>query len=259
MECAIRLKGVFLEYSGTTALRGVDWVVGEGESWAVIGPNGAGKTSLMSIIDGYAWPSRGDVEILGNRFGETDLRELRTRIGMVSAYLEGWIPGDEKVLDLVMSGKYGSTRIWRKAPPGEVRRAASLLQSLGCGDQVRKMVKELSQGERQKVMIARALMANAALLLLDEPCEGLDLGAREQFLDGLTLLAGRGRTAMVYVTHRTDEIPSGFTHALLLKSGKVLASGPIEETLTGRNLSSCYGVNVRLKTVNGRYYTIVSG
>jgi len=248
-----------LEYTGKTALRGIDWVVRSGESWAVIGPNGAGKTSLMSIIDGYAWPSEGEVEILGNRFGETDLRDLRTRIGMVSAYLEGWIPGDEKVIDLVMSGKHGSTRIWRKATPGEAKRAASLLESLGCGAQVGKMVKELSQGERQKVMIARALMANAALLLLDEPCEGLDLGAREQFLDGLTRLAKQGRTAMVYVTHRTDEIPSGFTHALLLKSGKVLASGPIEDTLTGKNLSSCYDVDVRLQKVGGRYYTIVSG
>jgi len=259
MECAVRLKGVILEYAGTKALRGIDWTIRRGESWAVIGPNGAGKTSLMSIIDGYQWPSSGEVEILGNRFGETDLRDLRARVGLVSAYLEGWIPGDERVLDLVMSGKYGSTRIWRKAAPAEARRAASLLEGLGCGAQVGKMVKELSQGERQKVMIARALMANARLLLLDEPCEGLDLGAREQFLDGLSRLARQGRTAMVYVTHRTDEIPSGFTHALLLKAGRVLASGSIEETLTGRNLSLCFDVKVKIEAVNGRYYTIVSG
>jgi iron complex transport system ATP-binding protein len=177
---------------------------------------------------------------------------------MVSAYLDGWIPEDEKVLDLVVSGKYGSTRIWKKATPSEVRRATSLLDDLGCGDHVQKRVKEISQGERQKVMIARALMADARLLLLDEPCGGLDLGAREQFLDGLTRLARRGDTAMIYVTHRTEEIPSGFTHALLLKQGRVLASGPIADTLTGKNLSSCFDVGVRLETVNGRYYTIVT-
>jgi iron complex transport system ATP-binding protein len=259
MDCAVRLRGVTLEYAGMTALRGIDWVVRAGESWAVIGPNGAGKTSLMSVINGYVWPTEGDVEILGNRFGETDLRDLRTRTGMVSAYLDGWIPEDERVLDVVLSGKHGSTRIWRKAARGETRRAASLLNSLGCHEQVGKRIRELSQGERQKVMIARALIANASLLLLDEPCEGLDLGAREQFLDGLSRLAARHRTAMIYVTHRTDEIPSGFTHALLLRAGKVLASGPIEDTLTGKNLSSCFDVGVRLERVSGRYYTIVSG
>ncbi|MDA4113142.1 MAG: ATP-binding cassette domain-containing protein [Thaumarchaeota archaeon] len=258
MESAVRLRGVVLEYAGKTALRGIDWTVLRGESWAVIGPNGAGKTSLMSIINGYAWPTEGSAEILGNRFGETDLRDLRTQIGMVSAYLDGWIPDDEKVLDLVVSGKYGSTRIWKKPRPSEVRRVASLLEDLGCGDHIQKRVKEISQGERQKVMIARALMADARLLLLDEPCGGLDLGAREQFLDGLTRLAGRGDTAMIYVTHRTEEIPSGFTHALLLKAGKILASGPIADTLTGEKLSSCFDVGVRLETVNGRYYTIVT-
>jgi len=259
MEYAVWLSGVTLEYDGVTALRGVDWSVRPGESWAVIGPNGAGKTSLMRVISGYAWPTEGEAQILGERFGETDLRDLRTRIGMVSAYLEGWIPGDERVLDLVLSGRLGSTRMWRRPSPAEARRAASLLRTIGCAGKARKRVLELSQGERQKVMIARALMADAGLLLLDEPCEGLDLGAREQFLDGLSRLAGLGSTAMVYVTHRTDEIPSGFTHALLLRGGGVLARGPIERTLTGRNLSSCYGIRVRLERVGGRYYTIVDG
>ncbi len=259
MERAVVLKGVVLEYPGFTALRGIDWTVRKGESWAVIGPNGAGKTSLLSIINGYVWPTRGEAEVLGERFGETDLRELRTRLGMVSAYLGGWIPGDERVVDLVVSGRYGSTRVWRRPPGTYARRAAALLEDLDCGGLAGKTVRELSQGERQKVMIARALMANASLLLLDEPCEGLDLGAREQFLEGLSRLARRRTTAMVYVTHRTEEIPSGFSHALLLKAGRVVASGKIGETLTGKNLSACFGVRVRLETVNGRHYTIVSG
>jgi iron complex transport system ATP-binding protein len=248
---------VALEYPGRTALRGVDWTVRTGESWAVIGPNGAGKTSLLSIINGYVWPTRGRVEVLGETFGETDLRDIRTRLGTVSAYLEGWIPPDEGVLELVLSGRYGSTRAWKKASKEDARRVVALLGRLGCRRLAGKRVGELSQGERQKVMIARALMANASLLLLDEPCEGLDLGAREQFLDGLTRLAGLGRTAMVYVTHRTDEIPSGFSHALLLRAGRVVASGRIDDTLTGENLSECFGVRVRLETVNGRHYTML--
>jgi iron complex transport system ATP-binding protein len=258
MDCAVRLSGVVLEYDGTAALRGVDWVVRPGESWAVIGPNGAGKTSLVSLITGYQWPTAGEVQVLGERFGEIDLRDLRTRIGMVSAYFDGWIQGEEAVLDLVVSGRYGSTRRWGRTRPADVRRASSLLESLGCADQVGKRVMQLSQGERQKAMIARSLMANPSLLLLDEPCEGLDLASREQFLDGLSRLARLGRTTMVYVTHRTDEIPSGFTNALLLKAGKVLAAGPIRGTLTDRNLSACFGVGVRVENVNGRYYTIVS-
>jgi iron complex transport system ATP-binding protein len=259
MKYALRLSGVDLEYAGTKALSGIDWVVKEGESWAVIGPNGAGKTSLVSIINGYRWPTAGEVEILGDRFGEVDLRDLRTRVGMVSAYFDGWIPEDGKVLDLVVSGRHGSTIVWRRIRQEDAERAASLLRTLGLGGHVRKRMRELSQGERQKVMIARAMMANAALLLLDEPCEGLDLGAREQFLEGLTRLARLGLTSMIYVTHRTDEIPSGFTHALLLKAGRVLAAGPIEETITARNLTSCFGVPVALETLNGRYYTMVSG
>ncbi len=258
MEYAVWLSRVALEYDGKVALRGLDWIVRPGESWAVIGPNGAGKTSLVSIISGYRWPTEGEVQVLGYRFGETDLRDLRTRIGMVSAYFDGWIPEEEKVLDLVISGKYGSTRRWGRTRPADVRRASSLLESLGCGDLVGKRVEQLSQGERQKAMIGRSLMANASLLLLDEPCEGLDLTSREQFLDGLSRLALVGRTTMVYVTHRTDEIPTGFTHALLLRAGTVLAAGPIQVTLTGRNLSACFGVRVKIKTVSGRYYTIVS-
>jgi iron complex transport system ATP-binding protein len=253
----IGLRGVTLEYEGKTALIDISLKVGRGESWALIGPNGAGKTSLISIINGYRWPTKGVVEVLGRRFGETDLRELRTHVGLISAYLEDWIPPNERVLDLVVSGKYGATRVWGTITRPERTRAETLLRMVGCGDYVRKRVNELSQGERQKVLIARALMSEAKLLVLDEPCEGLDLGAREIFLDGLSTLADRRETAMVYVTHRIDEIPTGFSHALLLKEGRVLASGAMDETLTGENLTRCFGVRVRLQKVEGRYYAIV--
>jgi iron complex transport system ATP-binding protein len=252
-----RLSGVTLEYEGKTALVGIDWRVGRGESWAIIGPNGAGKTSMLSIINGYRWPTEGRVEVLGEVFGKTDLRELRRHVGLISAYLEDWIPPNERVIDLVVSGKFGSTRLWKVASRAERAKAESLLRSVGCGGLALKTVSQLSQGERQKTLIARALMSDAELLVLDEPCEGLDLGARETFLDGLSRLARRGKTALVYVTHRIDEIPAGFSHALLLKDGRVLASGEMDETLTSENLSDCFGVTVRLQKVEGRYYAIV--
>ncbi len=253
----IGLSSVTLEYEGKTALVDVDWEVGRGESWALIGPNGAGKTSMLSIINGYRWPTKGTVEVLGKRFGQTDLRELRTHVGLITAYLEDWIPPDERVVDLVVSGKYGATRVWNVVTRAERARAESLLRLVGCGEHARKRVNQLSQGERQKALIARALMSDAKLLVLDEPCEGLDLRARESFLDGLSRLAKRHETALVYVTHRIDEIPAGFSHALLLKEGRVLASGEMEDTLTSENLSRCFGVGVRLQKAEGRYYAIV--
>jgi iron complex transport system ATP-binding protein len=257
MTAAIEVEGVTIEYDGKKALQDLDWRVMAGESWAVVGPNGAGKTSLMSMLNGYKWPTQGTVRVLGQKFGDCDLRELRTRIGMVSSFLETWVRGDEPVLELVVSGKYGATRLFRKISPSEKKRAVSLLRVLGCEEHIGKRSKELSQGERQRVMIARTLMADAALLILDEPCEGLDLGARENFLGGLSRLAKARLTTMVYVTHRTDEIPPGFNHAMLLKGGRVLAAGKIESTLTADNLSACFEIPVRLERLGGRYYTLV--
>ena len=176
---------------------------------------------------------------------------------MVSAYLEGWITGDERVVDLVVSGKYGATKMWVPPTIEERSRAASLLRVMGCEEQLGKKMVELSQGEKQKVMIARTLMAKAKLLVLDEPCEGLDLGARERFLESLSAVALRRLVSIVYVTHRTDEIPTGFTHALLLKAGRVLAAGEIDKALTSKNLSSCFDVKVKVRRLNGRYYTLV--
>ena len=257
MSKAILVRRVTVEYDGKKALRDFDWSVRTGESWAVVGPNGAGKTTLMSMINGYKWPTQGTVEVLGERFGDCDLRELRTRIGMVSSFLEGWVRGDEPVLELVVSGRYGATRLWRKISAAEKREALGLLRVLGIEDKSERKMKELSQGERQRAMIARTLMANAKLLILDEPCEGLDIGAREKFLGGLARLAKARLTTMVYVTHRTDEIPLGFNHAMLLNGGKVLSAGEIETTLTAKNLSRCFDLPVHLEKLGGRYYTLV--
>src|SRR5271169_2363072 len=251
----VSLSDVSLVLEGNRVLSGVDWEVLPGENWVVIGPNGSGKTSLLSIINGYRWPSSGEVSVLGRRFGESDLRELRTETGLVSAYLDPMIGGDEKVVDLVVSGKFGSIRVWRKAKATDVARAKSLLKAMGCGAQFGKTLSELSQGERQKVAIARAMMAKPRLLVLDEPCEGLDIASRESFLDGLApLLSARGGPSFVEVTHRTEDIPPGFTHALLLRGGRVVGSGKIGTTLTSRKLSRCLGTEVELKMWGDRYY-----
>ncbi len=248
----VSFSDVSLVLDGKRVLSHVDWEVMPGENWVVIGPNGAGKTSLLSIINGYRWPSNGTVSVLGRRFGDSDLRELRTETGLVSSYLEMMIGGDEKVVDLVVSGKFGSIRVWRKATAADVGRAASLLRAMGCGGQLGKTFSELSQGERQKVAIARAMMARPRLLVLDEPCEGLDIASRESFLDGLApLLTRKGGPSFIEVTHRTEDI-------LLLREGRVVASGEIRRTLTSGKLSRCLGTRVELKEWGGRYYMMAA-
>ena len=249
------MSDVSLVLDGKKVLSHVDWRVKAGENWVVIGPNGAGKTSLLSIVNGYRWPSSGTVSVLGRRFGETDLRELRKETGLVSSFLDPMIRGQVKVLDLVVSGRFGSTRLWAKAKPNEVARARSLLRSIGCSELSGKAVAELSQGERQKVAIARAMMARPKLLVLDEPCEGLDMASKESLLEDLArLIAKEGGPSFVEVTHRTEDIPTGFTHALLLRAGRVVASGKIGTTLTSANLTRCLGTGVRLRSLGGRYY-----
>jgi iron complex transport system ATP-binding protein len=253
----VSLRDVSLVLDRKRVLHHIDWRVMPGENWVVLGPNGAGKTSLLSIINGYRWPSSGEVSVLGRRFGEADLRELRMETGLVSSYIDWMIGGDEKVVDLVVSGKFGSIRVWRKIGAGDVERAESLLRAMGCAEQVGKTFSELSQGERQKVAIARAMMARPRLLILDEPCEGLDIASRESFLGGLApLLSRTGGPSFVEVTHRTEDVPPGFTHALLLREGRVVASGKIGATLTSEKLSRCLGTEVELKRWGGRYYMI---
>lgn len=255
----VALSDVSLVLDGKRVLSHVNWKVMPGENWVVIGPNGAGKTSLLSIINGYRWPSSGRVSVLGRRFGEADLRELRTETGLVSAYLDWMIGGDEKVIDLVVSGKFGSTRVWRRVSARDLARANSLLKAVGCAEHRGKVLSELSQGERQKVAIARAMMARPRLLVLDEPCEGLDITSRESFLDGLApLLSKRDGPSFIEVTHRTEDIPPGFTHALLLRGGRVVDSGKIERTLTSRKLSLCLGTEVELKSWKGRHYMVAA-
>lgn len=253
----VSFSGVSLVLGKKRVLDNLDWKVMPRENWAIIGPNGAGKTSILSIINGYRWPSSGKVSVLGRRFGEADLRELRLEIGLVSSYLDWMIDGEETVIDVVVSGKFGSTRMWSRAKDSDTARATRLLVAMGCKGQAGKTIRELSQGERQKVAIARAMMADPKLLVLDEPCEGLDFGSRESLLSGLAgILSRPGGPGFIEVTHRTEDVPEGFTHALLLRGGRVVASGELSKALNSRNLTRCLGADVELKVWGGRYYMV---
>jgi iron complex transport system ATP-binding protein len=240
-------------------LTDVSFKIGTGERWAVVGPNGSGKTTLLKIINGYLRPSQGKVRVLGGSFGETSLQEIRKKSGFVSSYLDNLLVSDDNVLDVVVSGSQGATRLWKVPPMAEVIKGKKILRELGCLRFEERKLRDLSQGERQKVLIGRSLMADPSLLTFDEACASLDLGSREAFLKGIEVIAkDRKDLAMIYVTHRIDEIPSIFTKALLLKKGRVVAGGDLGKVITRQNLSKCFGLNVEVKRWQGRLYPVVA-
>ena len=251
------LSNVSLAIDGKKIIRDLSWQVREGENWVLVGPNGAGKTTLLGILNGYHWPSGGRATVLGKDFGSFDLRELRKRIGFVSSYISDWIPEEERVIDVVVSGRYASIRLWKDPPPEELAYANRVLRRVGCGRYGGARIGKLSQGEKQRVIIARALMARPRLMALDEPCAGLDLPGREKFLSAVARIAESGSPTMIYVTHRIEEIPAGFTHALLLREGRVTAKGRIDQVLNSRNLSACFRVGIKVSRWRKRYYALV--
>ncbi len=239
-------------------LSDISFKIHSGERWTIVGPNGSGKTTILKIINGYLRPSEGKVTVLGGVLGDTSLPEMRKKSGFVSSYLDNLLVSDDNVLDVVVSGRYGATRLWGVPPLGDVRKGRKILRELGCIGFEGRMLSELSQGERQKVLIGRSLMVDPSLLTFDEPCAPLDLGSRESFLKGIeTIAEDRRELAMIYVTHRIDEIPACFTKALLLHKGTTLAQGDIEKVITSKNLSACYGIKVEVKRWRGRLYPLV--
>ena len=255
MNDVLRLTDVTLRRGDNQILDGLTWSVGPADRWVIIGPNGAGKTSLVTLCSARAHPTTGTVDILGEPLGETNTQELRIRIGLASAALADRIPPGETVRDLVMTAAYGITGRWRE----EYERvdeisADDLLSAFGMHAFADRTFETLSEGERKRVQIARALMTDPELLLLDEPAAGLDLGGREELLGALSELAGDRRSpAMVMVTHHVEEIPAGFTHALLLRDGKAVAQGRLVDTLTSANLSATYGMPIQLFAQDGRW------
>src|SRR5260221_7566485 len=240
----MRLRRVGVRYDKSMLLRDIDWTVRSDESWVIIGPNGAGKTTLLQIAAAHLRPPEGPAEMLGERLDGGDLVDLRTRIGFASASIADRVAPGEKVIDLVLTASYGILGRNAEAYASfDVTRAVELLVALGCGHLIRRRYATLSEGERKRVQIARSLMPDPELLLLDEPAAGLDLGGREELLRRISLLAADPQAPMiVLVTHHVEEVPEGFTHAMLLRKGAVLAAGPVLEVFTERNLSKCFGV-----------------
>jgi iron complex transport system ATP-binding protein len=246
----------------TTILDQVSWRVERGEHWAILGANGSGKTSLLKALTGYLSPSSGDVSLLGRRYGSCDWRDLRLKIGVVMSAFATSIPPAEIALDTVVSGKFAQLDLWHPVAPADRTAALRLLRANQLGSLARREWLYLSQGERQRVLIARALMAHPQLLILDEPCAGLDPVARENFLRFIEQLAERTRArvngskrspALVLVTHHVEEITPAFTHALLLRGGRVYAAGPRHQVLTTENLSATFGAPLHLVRAGERY------
>ena len=254
-DLVIDLDGVGVTRSGAHLIRDVTWRVELDERWVVLGPNGAGKTTLLNLAAGRLYPSTGTAQVLGERMGRTDVNELRTRIGLTSAALAERIPGDERVRDVVLTAAWSVVGRWRESYEAvDEARALALLDQLGVAPLSDRSYGTLSEGERKRVQIARALMTDPELLLLDEPAAGLDLGGREDLVARLAGLAhDPDAPAMVLVTHHVEEIPPGFTHALLLREGGIIAQGLLGETVTSEYLSKTFAVPLSVRRDGDRF------
>ncbi|MGH3714569.1 MAG: ABC transporter ATP-binding protein [Micromonosporaceae bacterium] len=255
-DVVIGLQGVTVTRSGSHLLRSVDWQVELDERWVVLGPNGAGKTTLLNIAAARMHPTKGKAHLLGERLGRTAVAELRTRIGLSSMAMADRIPAEETVQNVVVTSAWDVVGRFREAYDAvdEVR-ARVLLEQLGVVHLADRTYGTLSEGERKRVQIARALMSDPELLLLDEPAAGLDLGGREALMQRLTELAyDPDAPAMALVAHHVEEIPPGFSHALLLREGSVVAQGLAYETITSENLSKTFGMPLALERHGDRYY-----
>lgn len=237
----------------TEILREITWQVRRGEHWVILGANGSGKTTLLKALTGYVPPSSGTLSVLGQAYGESDWRDLRLRIGVVTSTFAAAIPPAEPLIDTVISGKYAQLDLWHRVTRADRQEATELIQFVGLEALRDREWAYLSQGERQRVLIARALMAAPEILILDEPCSGLDPVAREQFLEFLEHLADRrSAPCLVLVTHHVEEIVPAFSHTLLLREGSIVAAGPRKAVLTTASLRQTFGTELKLTARRGR-------
>ncbi|NJD77092.1 MAG: ABC transporter ATP-binding protein [Candidatus Methanoperedens sp.] len=252
------LRNISFIRNKKTILDSISLAINSGEHWAVIGPNGSGKTSLISIISGYHWPSQGTAEVLGEKFGSIDLRELRLSIGECSSQIREMIHNWEPVMDIVLSGKFASIGLYEKPSSEDYRRAGELLDFFGLSEIQDKPFSKLSTGEQQKTIIARALMPRPKLLVLDEPCSGLDIGAREELLDTVQEMSqSPGGPTLIYITHHIEEIIPGITHVLALRQGRIMACGLKEDVLTGKVLSEAFDMFIEVHYRDARMWPVV--
>lgn len=255
----MQLENVSVLRGGRAILGPIDWSLQPGERWVVIGPNGAGKTTFLQLIGALIHPSSGTVEILGEKLGHVDVFELRPRIGISSSALADYLPDDERVIDLVLTAAYAIAGRWiEEYDLWDESRAKALLDIFGVRELADRSYGTLSEGERKRVQIARSLMADPEILLLDEPAAGLDLGGREDILKRISRFLDEPiAPASVIVTHHIEEIPRGTTHVLLLSAGKVFSTGSIDQVLSEANLNELFKVDIKL-SFDGERYTATS-
>jgi iron complex transport system ATP-binding protein len=250
----LSVENLRIERGGTVILRGVNWRVERSQHWVILGANGSGKTSLLSALTGYFMPTAGEISLLGETYGESDWRELRKKIGLVSSSVRQMMADDEPALETVASGKYAMIDFWGRLTRGEKAQARKLLRQIECEHLAERPWRVLSQGERQRVLIGRALMTKPRVLILDEPCAGLDPAAREHFLQFLQRLgAQKNSPTLVLVTHHVEEIMPVFSHVLVLNKGAVRAAGAKADVLNSKNLSIAFGARMQLQRTGNRY------
>ena len=243
-----------MERGDTVILDKINWCVERGQHWIILGPNGSGKTTLLAALTGYEMPTGGEIELLGEIYGESHWPELRKKIGFVSSALDKMMAPNEPAIETVISGKYAMIDLWQKPITADHRNARAILQRIECADLADRPWLHLSHGERQRVLIGRALMAKPKILILDEPCAGLDPLARENFLQFLNRIPCQpSAPALILVTHHVEEIMPAFTHVLFLCDGKTCAAGELKKTLNSKNASCSFGESLRINRKNGRY------
>ena len=254
---AVALRGVTVRRDGVPVLDGIDWQVQRSERWVVLGPNGSGKTTMLQVAGARLWPTSGRVQVLGAELGRVDVRTLRPRVALVSGAVTRQLRPDVTAREVVASGRFGALETWWHtygAPDWE--KADRLLAQGGVGEIADRSYGVISEGERQQVLLARALMSDPELVLLDEPFAGLDLGARERLLLRLRALASDpGSPPIVLVTHHCEEIPPGFTHGGLMRAGRLIAAGPLGDVITSQHVSTCFDLDVTVGRSDGRWWS----
>lgn len=236
-------------------LKNISWRILSGERWVILGENGSGKTSLLNIICGYIWPSEGKIRVLGKEFGETDLRKLREEIGFISPDLMQRVPVTDSLYSIVLSGKFASFGLYDRPNDSDLEYADKIIYFIDVWRSRNLEFYKLSRGEQQKCLIGRALMANPSLLLLDEPYQGLDLPSRERMLNLIDKLStGRKDVTLILATHHLEEVPPSFTHALLLKDGRIKRCGEITEVINSQNISEVFSYPLQVKKLENRFF-----
>lgn len=255
MTVALRMEGVRFVRQGRPILDGIDWSVRSDERWVVLGPNGSGKTTMVRLMSLYERPSEGTLEVLGGVLGRIDVRRHRERIGLTSAALADQLRRTLTAAEIVVCARHAALEPWwHEYTPADWERAGALLAQVGCAEYAEREFATLSSGEKQRVLLARTLMGNPGLIVLDEPAAGMDLGGREQLVTTLDALGSNAAgPPMVLVTHHLEEIPPSFDHALLLRDGAIVSQGPIGEVLTSELVSATFDVAVDVASDQGRW------